>query len=56
MERVAGVEPASSPWKGDIIAAIRYPRESDLIIGEKAGLIKLPAPKMGEGELIAKNN
>ena len=26
MERVAGVEPASQPWKGRIIAAIRYPQ------------------------------
>ncbi len=25
MERVAGVEPASSAWKADIIATIRYP-------------------------------
>ena len=26
VERVAGVEPASSVWKTDIIAAIRHPR------------------------------
>ena len=25
MERVTGIEPASSPWKGDIIAVIRHP-------------------------------
>ncbi len=26
LERVTGVEPVSSPWQGDIIAVIRYPR------------------------------
>ena len=26
LERVAGVGPASFPWQGNIIAAIRYPR------------------------------
>ena len=25
MERVAGIEPASRPWQGRIIATIRYP-------------------------------
>ena len=25
LERVAGIEPASQPWKGRIIATIRYP-------------------------------
>ncbi len=25
MERVAGIEPASQPWKGRIITTIRYP-------------------------------
>ena len=27
--RVAGVEPASYPWEGYIIAVIRYPRGAD---------------------------
>ena len=26
LERVAGVEPASQPWEGRIIAVIRYPQ------------------------------
>ena len=26
MERIIGIEPTSSPWQGDIIAIIRYPR------------------------------
>ena len=26
-ERVAGIEPASRPWKGRVIAIIQYPRE-----------------------------
>ena len=26
MERVAGIEPASSAWKAEVIAIIRYPR------------------------------
>ena len=28
MERVAGIEPASSAWKAEVIATIRYPRDS----------------------------
>ncbi len=27
LERVNGIEPSSSPWKGDIIAIIRHPQE-----------------------------
>ena len=32
MERVAGIEPASQPWKGRIIATIRYPR---ILVGSR---------------------
>lgn len=28
MERVAGIEPASPPWKGGVIAVIRYPQRT----------------------------
>ncbi len=29
MERVAGIEPASSGWKPEVIAIIRHPRRAD---------------------------
>ena len=31
LERVTGIEPVSSPWKGDIIAFIRYPQVSNIL-------------------------
>lgn len=31
LERVAGVEPASSVWKTEIITVIRYPLDQDII-------------------------
>ena len=36
LERVAGVEPASQPWKGRIIAAIRYPQNRGRMIADDA--------------------
>lgn len=30
MERVAGLEPASTAWKAVVIALIRYPREESI--------------------------
>ncbi len=49
LERVAGIEPASQPWKGRIIATIRYPLRqqhfySHYLLAGKAGTIPAHKP------------